>query len=189
MATASNVLSFSRRSSVPLDTRTGDPSRVEPTFRTTHNVEPRDEAGRVSIEDLYPSTEAAAPELDVALRLLARGLEYVNEAFAATQTGNAIVGDDAMQRLQALLPELFNCRVLGDGYGAIINAVLGSLENMRGSPLNKQQIGTIRQVLRRVRSEPFIQYSSALDEIEKLEQANFVIEPSGFEHLADWLDE
>lgn len=188
MATASNVLQF-RRSQILADTATTDTSRDSPNFRTTLSDETYSiDAPRVSIEDLYPEQEACTPELGAALRLLGKGLEFVDGALDALQTGSAIASDDAMLQLQALVRELFNCRILGDGFGAVINALLASLENRLGSPLNQLQIRTIGQVLRRVRSEPFLQFSSALDEIEKLEQAAFMIEPQGFEHLADWLD-
>jgi hypothetical protein len=191
LATSSNVIQFPRTSATPAETSTGDDVKSKATFRTTNSVdEPMEvQGGRITIEELYPSSEAAAPELNAALRLLANGLDCVNKAFEATKKGHAIEGDDAIQRLQALLPELFNCRTLGDGYGAIINALLGSLENMHGVPLNEGQIMAIREVLGRVRSEPFLEFNSALDEIDKLEQANFVVVPPGFEELTDWLDE
>jgi hypothetical protein len=141
------------------------------------------------IDDLYPATESVTPELGAALRLLARAIQYTDDAFEAIQNRNAIAADDAMQRLQAMMPELFNCRSLGDGYGAVINGILSSLENMHGAPLSQQQIQAIKQVLEKIRSEPFMKFDDAIEEMMKLELAGLVVEPEGLEYLADWLDE
>jgi hypothetical protein len=190
MATASNFGHFPYKPTVPTDTPTAGTQQTKPKLRLVQDTGSREaEAGNISVDDLYPAPEAAAPELSVALRLLSTGLAYLREASDALRGGSDIAADSAVQQLQALLPELFNCRVLGDGYGAIINATHNSLRNIHGSPLRSEQINTIRQVLQRARSEPFIHFESALNEIEKLEQVGFVIEPPAFEYLADWLDE
>ena len=187
---STNVLEFPPRSTITVDTPTGHTEYTKPKLLITSVVKsPEALVTRISVDDLYPSTEAAAPELSVALRLLSTALAYVDQASTSLEKGNDIVADDAVQQLQALLPELFNCRALGDGYGAIINAALNSLRNTHGSPINALQLRALRQVLQRARFEPFIQFESALDEIVKLEESGFLIEPAGFEYLADWLDE
>lgn len=190
MATASNVIDFPNRGTAFSDTQPASPQQTLPSIRTVQNDESREaEAGSISVDNLYLALEATGSELDVALRLLSRGLGYLGEASDALRAGDDITADNSVQQAQALLPELFNCRRLGDGYGAIINAAQNSLRNIHGSPLNSDQISTLRQVLQSARSEPFIHFENALNVIEKLEQVGFVIEPSGFEYLADWLDD
>lgn len=191
MATASNVLQFPYRSPEDIDTTTTNTIDSKPMARVVRDERQVKDAdqGDVSIEDLYPVFEAATSELSIALGLLSKNIERIDEALAALQRGNQIEADDAMQHVHASLPELFNCRALGDGYGEVINALLSAFENMNGLPLDHKQIVTIRQVLYRTRSEPFMKFGSALDLVEKLEEANFVVEPKGFEYLADWLDE
>ena len=43
---------------------------------------------RITIDELYSADQALTPELSVALSLLAKGLEDVDEALAATQKGS-----------------------------------------------------------------------------------------------------
>ncbi len=191
MSTASNVIPFPYQSRLNDETNTGRQIDPKDSFRVIQNSELIKEipTTRMSIDELYSVPEAITPELNLALRLLGNCLNDVDHALSAIRSGNQIVSDDAMQRVQALLPELFNARVLGDGFGAIINATLCSLENMHGVPFNEQQIQIIRQILERIRSEPFMNFSAAVEEIMKLENAGFVVEPVAFEYLADWLDE
>src|SRR5688500_16915870 len=66
-------------------------------------------SGRIEIEDLYPEMVGVRPELNAATRLLARSIVDLNEAVEAARSGNEIVADDAVQRFQGALPELFNC--------------------------------------------------------------------------------
>jgi hypothetical protein len=190
MAQPATILPF-YSGSTTVDTHTGDAFNSTPSDRVRKSdvdVNLTD-VSSISIDDLYPASEVSTPELSIALRLLAKDIECVDEALVALQRGDQIAADDAMQQVHASLPELFNCRVLGDGYGEVINALLSSFENRNGIPLNNTQILTIRQILSHTRATPFMKFDSALDLVEKLEKANFVVEPKGFEYLADWLDE
>ena len=51
-------------------------------------------------------------------------------------SGSDILADDAVQRFQGRLPELFNCRNLSDSFGAIVGAAINALNNRRGDPLS-----------------------------------------------------
>ena len=145
--------------------------------------------GRIAVEDLYPEMIAVRPELSGALRLLARSAQYLDEALDASTRGNAIIADDAVQRFQAVLPELFSCRALGDGFGAIVNAVINATSNQRGEFLSRLQTEQLKRSVLRLRSEPFIEFDEAVSEIMKMEDAGFSVEPREFDVLADWLDE
>jgi hypothetical protein len=145
-------------------------------------------SGRISIDDLYPGL-GASETLSRSLSLLAQAQERINEANEQIKLQNPVAADDAMQRLQAFLPELFCCRTLGDGFGAIINAVLLGLQNSEGQPLNERQIEVIGRALRTVRNEPFLSFESALQVIEKLNEADLRTNPQAFPYLADWLSD
>ena len=82
--------------------------------------------------------------------------ERITQATEQIKSQNLVAADDAIQRLQASLPELFCCRILGDGFGAVINAVLLSLQNTEGGGWNEKQIDAIGRALRSVRNEPFL---------------------------------
>lgn len=189
---SANVLQFPGYSNPTLDTSSGaPPSNSSHKLRviTATDVEEK-VSERIAIDELYPAdSEAVAPELKVSLRLLAVGLERVEEAIEADYAGDQIAADDAMQRLQALLPELFCCRNLSDSFGAIIIATYHALKNTEGQPLTQLQIRAIGKALGKARSEPFMRFESSVDEIMALEQAGFVVEPETFEYLADCLDE
>lgn len=143
----------------------------------------------IEIEDLYPEMLGVRPELDIASRLLARSLADLDKAVALSEQGDLIVADDAVQRFQAALPELFNCRDLSDSFGAVVGAALNGLNNQRGNPLSTPQIKTLRDTVGALRSEPFMKFDAAVEKIMRMEDAGFVVEPPEFEVLTDWLDE
>lgn len=156
---------------------------VSPTTRVSLGSGPQ-----VEIEDLYPGLEAGSHELIQALRLLLAANTHVQEASNLLQEGDPIGADLAIQRLHRIFAELFNCRRLGDGFGALINALFCSLENLNGAPLNLEQVHAISRILNLIRREPYIGFAAATEQVDMLEEAGLSIDPDGFEYLADWLD-
>lgn len=144
---------------------------------------------QIETKQLYPLSHELRPELATSFSLLAEGLEYINDAINAQNEGDLISSDDFIHRLQALLPELFCCRSIGDGFGAIINAIYHSLTNMKGIALNIPQLEAIKRGLRRISTEPFLEFGEAVDEIIHLQDVGFEPEPSYFKYAADLLDE
>jgi hypothetical protein len=143
----------------------------------------------ISTEELYPARDKLNPILSTAIQLLNEGLIHINESIKMLYEEDFISSDDALQKFQALLPELFCCRSLGDGFGAIINSIYHSLNNMKGTPLNKTQLTTIQKILKRIHSEPFIGFDEAVEEIMLLESENFEVESPHFKYFADLLNE
>lgn len=143
----------------------------------------------VSTRDLYPLRAELNPQLSTALQLLDEGIEHLNSAVAMFAEDDVLSSDDALQRFQALLPELFCCRDLGDGFGAIVSAIYHVLKNLEGNPLNPNQLQAIRNIVRRLSTEPFIGFDEATDEIMSLDDAGLRVEPSHFRFLADLLSE
>lgn len=146
-------------------------------------------AARIDVDELYPDRTLVSPLLGVALGLLDKALLHIQVAREAIQQDEQIDSDDAMQRLHGLLPELFCCRAIGDGFGAIIDAVSNSIENLAGKPAAKDQILSIEQAITRIKQEPFIEFREASYQIDGLENVGLVVDPAGFEELADLLDE
>ena len=87
--------------------------------------------------------------LSASLSLLAKAQERITQATEQIKPHNPVAADDSIQRFQASLPELFCCRTLRDGFGAVINAVLLSLQNSEGEPLNERQIDAIGRALQK----------------------------------------
>jgi len=143
----------------------------------------------LSIEDLYPLNEYLSPLLSAAFKLIDEAVQLVTEAINYFKEENKIASDDAIQRVQALLPELFCCRALADGFGAIVSSIFQGLRNREGEPLNFHQLVTLKTVLKKIRSEPYIVFDEAVDQIMKLEDVGFTVEPAEFAQMAELLDE
>lgn len=149
----------------------------------------RQPARRITTEELYSDFENVSPELNSAVRLLSLSLEHMDRALQAHRDNDSIEADDATQRMQALLPELFCFRSLGDGFGIVVNSLLCGFQNLAGIPLQREQLEKVRQTLVKLRSEPFLREADAVKAVTALEQVGFVVEPPEFEYLADLLDE
>jgi len=138
----------------------------------------------LQIEQIYRAPEAGSLALATALRLLPAVVERCRSALAAIEFGDLIQSDDAMIHVHSMLPELFCCRRLGEGFTAIVNAVLSAFEGQKGLPMDKAQIETIYRALAAVRSEPGISFSHSLDYVAAMEGADLNISPSGLDELA-----
>ncbi len=148
----------------------------------------RFEAEPIRIDSLYPESSVVRPILRHALSGLAAAKEAAAESLEALKRGELISSDESMQRLQALLPELFYCRDLGDGFGAIVNALKFSFENAHGTPFSEGQIRLIGQVFERLRQEPFLHFEQAAELVAKLEDAGLTVDPPGLAALGELLD-
>ena len=149
---------------------------------------PQFEAEPIGIDSLYPELSLVRPILGHALGALAAAKEAVQESLEALKRGELISSDESMQRLQALLPELFYCRDLGDGFGAIINAIRFSFENAHGTPFSEGQIRLVGLAVERLRQEPFLAFDQAAEFVGRLEDAGLNVDPSAFATLGELLD-
>jgi len=77
--------------------------------------------------------------------------------------------DTEIQKLQVLLPELFCCRGLGDGFGTIINSFMSAFEVLAGNMPDVTQIGAMNRVLQLLKEKPFLSADEADDQVEVLE--------------------
>lgn len=160
----------------------------KPEVRTSADDVPASH-GHIPTKDLYPLSSELKPALATAFRLLEEGTQNIKVAIDMLAEGDLLSSDDALQRFQALLPELFCCRDLGEGFGAIINAVFHSLRNLQGSPANNEQLQAVRNIISRILTEPFIEFDEAITEIISLENVGLVVEPEHFKFAADLLIE
>jgi hypothetical protein len=141
----------------------------------------------IDFNDLYPFQEFSTPELSTGLKLLAEAIREIDASIEHHNAGDEIGADDAIQRLQVLLPELFCCRSIGDGYAMVINAVQAALDHSNGTPVTLPATIAVGQAFRVIRNEPFISSDAAVDLLMRLEDTGLSIEPRGFEVLKDWL--
>jgi len=144
----------------------------------------------VTIDDIYHSPESVgSPYLSTALRLMSTALKDIDSAIELLGEGDRIGSDDSMQHYQVLLPELFACRSIGEGFGLIVSSLQNAVRSLHGQPLDERQIRSVRSVIVALRSEPFMSFDAALAYVSRLEQANLSVDPPNFEYLADLLSE
>lgn len=137
--------------------------------------QPQSESGpfpRLSQNDLYPARQAFSPEHIMALRLLRLAIGRCQRALDA-QAEDPMASDTEIQKVQMLLPELFCCRALGDGFGTVVNALICVFQNTDGNLLDQNQIKILESVFKELRDKPFLNVTEADDFVELLESNGF----------------
>jgi hypothetical protein len=148
---------------------------------------PGQEENTIPTEALYPLSDELSPVISTAFRLLEEAINKISEAYESLSKGNLIAADDALIHVTAILPELFCCKSIGDGFGATINAIFYGIKNQSKEEEfhTLDQINMIRFCLKRLQSEPFIEFSDSVGVIMKLEDAGFNVDPP---HLNSFMD-
>jgi hypothetical protein len=152
---------------------------------STVRVEGTTALAPIPIDVLYPATENNRHDLIQALQLLPKAVTALENARDALRANDILQSDHHVHSVQLLLPELFRCRTIGDGFGAIVNALEIAFVNQRGEPLGEKQIITALRVLKDLRSRPFVPFDSALQTIEELEKAGLCVDPVTLGELLD----
>jgi hypothetical protein len=127
---------------------------------------------RLTQSDLYPARHAFSPAHIAALRLLKLAIGRCQRAIDA-HADDPMAADIEIQKIQMLLPELFCCRVLGDGFGTVINALICVFQNTDGNTIDPNQIRTLERVFQGLRDKPFLGATEADDTVELLESNGF----------------
>lgn len=126
---------------------------------------------------LYPVEEKRGAELENSIRLLSEALDLAQEALECYQDENLFGSEDAMQRIHLILPELFCCRELGDGFGMVVIGLYHSYDSLEGEPFNKNQILEVKSLLKVLMDEPFLPTEEAIEKIIKLEESGLKVNP------------
>jgi hypothetical protein len=93
----------------------------------------------VDIGDLYAGETPTAQLISRARQLLADAEQLATTAQRQLADGDDVGADHDIALLQANLPELFCCRSLSDGLGAVVIALHHALSNRKGDFLNLDQ--------------------------------------------------
>jgi|SRR5208282_443053 hypothetical protein len=124
---------------------------------------------RLSQAELYPARHAFSREHITALRLLTLAIGRSKRALDSITGDNMLAADTEIQKLQVLLPELFCCRGLGDGFGTITNALMSAFEVLGGTTPDVNQIRAMNKVLQVLKEKPFLSVDEADDQVQVLE--------------------
>lgn len=133
---------------------------------------------RMTQSELYPVRHAFRPEHLTALRLLTVAVGRFKRALEAMAESDILAADTEIQKVQVLLPELFCCRTLGDGFATIVNAFMSAFEGLAGNTLNLSQIKMMNRVFELLKERPFLSADEAADAVEMLESAGLQIHPA-----------
>ena len=144
----------------------------------------------VTTEDLYHSPERIeSPYLPNGIRTISAALGNIDEALELLSDGDKVGADDAMQHYQVLLPQLFACRSIGEGFALVTSSLQNAVSHLRGEPMNEAQIRSVRATLVALRSEPFMTFDASLEYVSRLERVGFNVDPPKFDYLVDLLSE
>ncbi|MBZ5503365.1 MAG: hypothetical protein LAN59_14230 [Acidobacteriia bacterium] len=103
----------------------------------------------------------------------------------ALRSNDLIRSDHHVHSIQLLLPQLFRCRAIGDGFAAVVNALEIAFVNQGGQPLTEKQIVTVLRTLKELRSRPFVPFDLAQQSIEELEKVGLGVDPVTLGELFD----
>ena len=146
--------------------------------------------GPVPIEEIYHSPDLiGSPYLRNALRLISTATGRVDSALEFLAEDDKVGADDAMQHYQALLPELFACRSIGEGFGLLVSSLQNAGTRLRGQAMEERQVRAVRSALTALRSEPFMTFDAAMAHLSKLERVDLSVDPPKFEALVELLSE
>jgi hypothetical protein len=140
-----------------------------------------------SLEDIYPAPEAVSVALRSAISLLRAIQDSTTTALHLESTGDIVAADDAMQHVQAALPELLCCRTLGDGFGALVSALHASFQNLRGRPMTRVQVVAVSAAIQRLYRAPGLSFEDAMEQVEKLERLGLAVDTEAADLVAEWL--
>ena len=145
-------------------------------------------ANRPRLDDLYPEFEGLSITLRSAIALLDEANVACREARHAARSGTLIASDNALLTVQALLPELFACRAIGDGFGMAVGALLTAFLNRGADVWSEEQILAVSSALTLLRETPFLTEEQAVDSVDMLQDKGIKVGIGMIEELASITD-
>jgi hypothetical protein len=145
----------------------------------------RKDTAPAHIDTIYRDLGDSNPHLARAVNLLEEGYRTLNRALEVYSDGDLVAADDAVQEFQAILPELFLCRRLGDGFASIIAGLHFAFENKDGDPLSCSQIQMVNGTVQHLMRAPFISVTRAYELLAQLEETALTVTPKSLSYLFD----
>jgi hypothetical protein len=132
---------------------------------------------RLTQSELYPIRAAFSRNHITALRLLTLAIGRVKRGMDALSLNDIIAADIEIQKVQVLLPELFCCRTLGDGFGTIVNSIISAFEALAGETPSVKQLRAMAQSFQMLKDKPFLSTEEADAQVEKMESVGLSAYP------------
>lgn len=143
---------------------------------------------QTTLEGLYVSASDISTSLSNAIILLKEGIDYLDTIIKSIDDEEMLGAHDTLMLFRRLLPELYCCRDLGEGFEEILRSVNMAVENIGDGNLNREQAVAIRFILRTLHREPFIKYDAALDRVIQLDQVRLVVDSPGVIEIIDLIE-
>lgn len=162
-------------------------------FQITPAVEPsvdaRTSRPTLDASALYRNLAPEDGRVIQALGLIGRCTGHIEAASTIDARRDFIGYDEELIRAKDSLRKLFALRDIGDGFAAVINAVLCAIANCEERVLSAKQFSSLLSVLRQLRKKPMMHFDSATPLLDELEDSDLDIEPPFIGALTGFLDE
>jgi hypothetical protein len=143
---------------------------------------------RMDTSTLYGDVYNNISYIPRVLALLQEGRELLASSSNSLKSGDEVSSDNDIQHFLALLPELFCCRSIGDGFASIINSIYNAIVNQSEiGLLSESQISTILSLVKQLQLEPFLEFDEVIDLIFLLDAVGLDIEPKHLNKLSEIL--
>jgi hypothetical protein len=173
---SSQVINIKTGSSIAAPVSTGESPAISGSFEL-RGTEPASEAVQGQLDDLRTIYGEPSASLSRAISIVTDAIAACSNAIEASDAIDKIKADIFMLQIQASLPELFEMRGIGDGFGIIVTALMFSFLNKTGSPFSKPQILAVMRALRALWSTPFVSVEGAAEVTDLLDQAGLIADP------------
>lgn len=97
--------------------------------------------------------------------------------------------DQEIMVARALLVRALNCREIGAGFTAVVNAATWAIANRDAGSFSKRQISAIVEALNRVAWSPYLHFDTAMSILDALEDVDLNIESPTLELITAELDD
>jgi hypothetical protein len=149
---------------------------------------PEPSGAPLSLQQLYPSQTYDSRQFK-ALNLIERARVTLVDALNFDPSANFLQFDQEIMRARAILLKAFMYRDIGEGYAAVVNAVIWALANRKPGLPSRRQINVISKSMQRLISGPYIHFDTSMQILDDLEGADLDIEPPSLDILIEGFDD
>jgi len=194
---SNNVISISkgRSSQTPVETSQAYlsdsvvPASLKVSYAEVYDAPPPGPGMKsLSLQQLYPDLPEGSRMLK-GLGLIERARVTLQNALAFDPLSSFFVFDQEIMRSRALLVKAFEYRDIGEGYAALVNALIWALANRKPNSPSRRQINVISAAVDRLTNGPYMHFDTAMQIMDDLEDADLDIEPPILDVLTEELDD
>lgn len=139
-------------------------------------------------EKLFADSEHLSADVKNAIRLLKESQVLLESALSEFDEQNFLPADDYLQRFYMILPELYCCRSVGEGFANIIQCCFHGLKNLEGMPPSRDQAQVLNLSIRSLLDELFMDFDESIRFVDDLEEVGFNVGPSRLTFIGEIVD-